>query len=340
MKLPMSSSNLLKNKSLVFAVELIMSLNNLEDARHGFTTYKNYLLSLNYLMSLIYPDYPEILAKLKNVQRNSNVDIGRVRDLLLNSWNSEVLLNFPGLLKNDFLKFSNHWSPVQSYYSIYLALRALIIAKNFDARGDHTTTLQVVVSNFIKGEKLLPLPWGLLLDNQGFQNLPEDVSPRQINPLENPYYFRSDQNRLCDSLCLFLKTTRKRVIEEKCQDWKGKHPTRKGPRKRLPAGQRKKIVQKTKAISTFDCFYRLRIRSNYKDVDIFILGSSAPETKYYFDALCNITDKTLFVIETYLYRYLGKKNMEQTISEYQQADTLGITKHLTFSVVKRCKYYD
>lgn len=316
-----------------------MNLKKLEDARYGFITYKNYLLGLNYLLDLIYSDYPKIVTNLKSVQPRTDIDLQKVRNLLLNSWNSELLLNFPDLLRSDFLKFSNHWSPVQSYYSIYLAFRALTVAKSINARGDHTTTLQVIVSNFIQGEKLLPLPWGLLCDNTGFQNLPENILPHQINPLENPYHFRTDQKQLWNSLCLFIKTSRERIIDEKCREWKDKHPTKKGRRKKLPSGQRETIAQAQRPVSIFDCFYRLRIRSNYKDVDIFILGSLIPETKYYFDALCNITDKTLFVIENYLLRYLGRRTMEEIINEYQQADTLGVTKRLKFGAISRSKYY-
>lgn len=316
-----------------------MNSKNLEAAHYGFITYKNYLLGLNYLLDSIYPDYPSIVTQLKSVQPRTDIDLQKVRGLLLNSWNSELLLNFPDLLQDDFLKFSNHWSPVQSYYSIYLAFRALIVAKNINARGDHTTTLQVIVSNFIQGEKLLPLPWALLCNNKGFQNLPQNILPNQINPLKNPYHFHTNQKRLWNLLYLFTKTTRERIIEEKCQEWKDKNPTKRGRRKKLPAGQREKIAQGLRPVSIFDCFYRLRIRSNYKDVDIFILGSTTPETKHYFDALCNITDKTLFLIENYLWKYLGKKTMDNIINEYQQADTLGVTKRLKLGVINRYKYY-
>lgn len=318
-----------------------MSLDNfnLKNAQYGFTTYKNYLLALSYLIDLTFPNYSMLVNSLKNIQPRHNINEHRVRSLLLNSWNSELLLNLPNLFQEDFLKFSNHWSPVQSYYSIYLGCRALIVAKNINARGDHATTCRVVVSNLIQGENLFPQPWGILMDGQGFKNLNNYTSPHSINPLENPHYFRNDPDKLWDSLCLFIRTTRYRIIEEKCQEWKDRHPTNKGARKRLPSGKKVKIAYSTQPTSLFDCFYRLRIRSNYKDVDIFILGSSAPETRYYFNALCNITDKTLFVIESYLCRYLGRKKIFTIINDYLQNDTLGISKSLKYSINNRFKYY-
>lgn len=170
--------------------------------------------------------------------------------------------------------------------------------------------------------------------------MPQAVSPKYINPLENPYHFSDDEKKLWDCFCLFLKTTHDRLIEERCREWKSTHQTQKGTaRKRLPTGQKLKIAQKVRAVSIFDCFYRLRIRSNYKDVDIFILGSSSPETEYYFDALCNITDKTLFLIENYIDRYLGRNKLKQLVYKYKEADTLGINERLKFNPIKRCQYY-
>ena len=86
----------------------------------------------------------------------------------------------------------------------------------------------------------------------------------------------------------------------------------------------------TRPTFIFDCFYRLRIRSNYQGVDIFILGSSVPETKYYFQAICNITDKTLFVLEKYLWDCLGKNTMTDIVNKYLKSDRLGINKKVFY----------
>lgn len=313
---------------------------NGDNARYGFITYKNYLTALSHLINVMYSDYSELTKSLKSVSLRENSDKERIKGLLMNSWNSEMLLNFPELLHDGFLKFSNHWAPVQSYYSIYLALRALIVAKGISARGDHSTTLQVVVSNFISTEKLFPAPWNIIFNiDDSYINLPNNINPSNINPLENPHNFKDDKQKLTDSFCLFLKTTHSRLVDEKCDEWKVKNPTKKGPRRRLPRGFREAESKKHRAISIFDCYYRLRIRSNYKDVDIFILGSSTPETTYYFDAIRKITDKTLFLIENYLFRYLGKKIFDEIINDYKKTDSLNINSNLSFGVLKRSVFY-
>jgi len=312
-----------------------MAYSKTKDSHRRFTTYKNYLLSFNYLLNNLYYDYGNILSNLKKIRLKPDSDFDKIRSLLLNSWNSELLLNLPFLFQDDFLKFSNHWSPVQSYYSIYLSLRALIVAKNMDARGDHSTTLRVVSSNFIQGEKIIPYPWDILLDCSKFCGIRGSSTINSINTLENPFHFHNDANKLQDSVCLFIKTTRERIIKEKCQEWKDCHPVNNKPRKKLKPGIRESISKATRPTSIFDCLYRLRIRSNYQDVDIFILGSSVPETKHYFNAICNITDKTLFVLEKFLSDCLGIENMNKIIGEYLKSDTLGINQKLGCGIFRR-----
>jgi hypothetical protein len=315
-----------------------MILNKSEDAHRRFTAYKNYLLSFNYLLNKLYPDYKSLTANLKRIQTKSSIDYKRIHSLLLNSWNSELLLNLPSLFQEDFLKFSNHWSPVQSYYSIYLSLRALIVAKNISAKGDHATTLRVISSNFIQGEKIIPFPWSILLDCSGFQGIKGKSVISPISPLENPFYFRNNLDKLQDSFCLFIKTTRERIIKEKCQEWKDHNPIKNKPRKRLAPGVKNSISKATRPTSIFNCLYRLRIRSNYQDVDIFILGSSAPETKRYFQALCNITDKTLIVLEKLLCDCLGIKEVNNIVDEYLKSDTLGINQKLGCGISNRISF--
>ncbi len=278
-----------------------------ELARYGFSTYKNYLLGLSYFMDLEYPDDRNIYSSIPSLLSIRNMDTSHIRRLLFNCWSSETLLNLPRFLDVDFIKFSNHWSPVQSYYAMYLAVRALIVSRNISARGDHTTTLNVCVSNFINNQRIFPGPWSYLNGLGGNDlNFPDDFTKLDLSIQQNPYFFRTDRNLLLSNYSLFLKTTRDRLFEEKIEIWKSNNPTHHGQRLRLPPGKRKEIDQSTRATSFLDCFYRLRTRSNYRDVDIFILGSGQQEARNYLDALCNITHKTLVMLESHLCSSIGK----------------------------------
>jgi hypothetical protein len=315
--------------------------NEIENARYGFSAYKNYLAGLSFLIDSSYQDYPSILTSLKNIRSQHGPDVNKIRSLLFNSWNSEALLNLPKFLDEEFVKFSNHWSPVQSYYAIYLALRGLIIARGIGAKGDHSTTLQVCVSNFIIGQKLFPKPWNILCSCRGdFKNLPTDFQHCDLNIQENPYHFRNDENKLINNFRMFLKTTRERVIDEKADDWKIKNPTRRGARMKLPKGKRVELDANTRDLSFLDCFYRLRTRSNYRDVDIFILGSNTYDSRKYLDSLCNITDKTLFVLESYIIQSVGVGQLQEWIGQYKNATQIDFVQKDLAGITRRKNFFE
>lgn len=307
-------------------------------AVYGFTTYKNYLSGLSYLMDLLHPAYQSITSSLKEVQASRDVDVDRIRKLLFNSWNSESLLNLPKFLDTDFIKFSNHWSPVQSYYALYLAARGLIVARRMDAGRTHEKTLNICAHNFID-QKLFPAPWNYLSGGRGvFKNLPRDLIELVINSQENPFFFKKDRDRLICNYRQFLKTTRDRMVDEKAEEWKEGHPTPAGTRLRLPSGKRDEIDTSMRDVSFLDCFYRLRTRSNYKDVDIFILGSSERDSVNYLESLCNVTDKTLFIFESYIARSIGRKEMLGLIEQYKTATNIDFVSNGVVGVTKRFNF--
>lgn len=312
----------------------------IENARYGFSAYKNYLAGLSFLIDSSYQDYSSILASLKNIRLRHGSDTNKIRSLLFNSWNSEALLNLPKFLDEGFVKFSNHWSPVQSYYAIYLALRALITAREIGAKGDHRTTLQVCVSNFIITEKLFPKPWNIICSYESsFKNLPCGFQHCDLNIQENPYHFRDDENKLINNFRMFLKTTRERVIDEKANNWKRKNPTKRGARMKLPKGKRAELDVHTRDLSFLDCFYRLRTRSNYRDVDIFILGSDTYDSRKYLDSLCNITDKTLFVLESYIAQSVGVSQLQKWINQYKTATQINFVQQEVAGITRRKRFF-
>ena len=294
-------------------------------AKTSFKTYKHYLLGYSYLLDLECPTYESISSRTVEVPRNTNADIGRITSLLFNAWNSEMLLNLPRHLSLDFIKFSNHWSPVQSYYGIYLSLRSLMIAKNMQTHGDHAATLQDCVSNLISGQKLIPAPWNILATADGYKNMTLETLP-EINSQEDPSLFRKDRDKLVASVCMFIRTTRDRLVEDAVSEWKTQHSLANGnKRSNLPAGQRQEISAAVRDVSVFDALYRLRVRSNYKDADMFLLGSDSSQAQEYLNALTKITDKTLMMLEMYISRSMGKNAFKQACAEYLERTKTLIT---------------
>ncbi|MFH1769636.1 MAG: hypothetical protein ABH833_03145, partial [Parcubacteria group bacterium] len=270
--------------------------------RASFITYRNYLLSCSHLSEYIYPDLSLLKMALKESDRYQVKNIERIKKLLFNAWNTELLLNLPSQFSKDFKKFSNHWSPVQSYYAVYLALRAFIVAKHPEAKGDHATTLKFVAINLIRDQALFPTPWNVLKHKDTYINT-SNIKVETVNALENPQW--NDASKLWGSYLMFVGTTHNRLCQEQCEKWKKEHPNINGTtRKKLPPGKKQEIFEWQRPVSFFDCLYRLRIRSNYKDADIFLLGAQEDEVQEYFESLCKLTNKLLFCIEHYLCCYL------------------------------------
>jgi len=284
-----------------------------------FITYRNYLLGLNYLLENLYPSYPDLLGALKKNIYTTKGATDPIKKLLFNSWNTEILLHIPTTFAKELTKYSNHWSPVQSYYSIYLAIRALFIAKDKSVTESHKKTLSTMVS-LIVDEKLFPPPWNLVFGTEGYLNLPL-IENEDVKVLNDPDRFKSNTDKLWNFPKIFVRRTRERAIEKACKDWKKdkNNVSSKGQLyKSLPKGQLEKLEKGTRRYTLFDCFYRLRLRSNYEDAEIFMSGVSNDDAEKYVRALCGITDKTLLIIEAHITSMIGAKKMRSFIEDYEK----------------------
>jgi hypothetical protein len=285
--------------------------------KNSFITYKNYLLGLNYLAENLYPTHTDLLGALKKNTYRTSGATEPIKKLLFNCWNTEVLLHIPTTFAKELTKYSNHWSPVQSYYSVYLGIRALFIAKDKTGEETHKKTLATVIS-FIVDEKLFPAPWNLVFGTDGYLNLPV-IENEDVKVLENPVLFKSNTDKLWNFPRIFVRRTRERAIEKACEKWKKENVNSKGqPYKALPKGRLELLNKGVRQYSLFDCLYRLRLRSNYEDADIFMSGVSDDEAEQYIGALCGITDKSLLIIEAHITSMIGTEKMQSFITDYEK----------------------
>lgn len=89
----------------------------------------------------------------------------------------------------------------------------------------------------------------------------------------------------------------------------------------MPPKKRNEIIQNLHPTSIFDILYRLRIRFNYQDTEIFL---KAPQdikqenfTKFN-NNLLTILDQSAQVLELLTARYLGKKTFESIVKEQEK----------------------
>ncbi|MFA5410346.1 MAG: hypothetical protein WC321_00575 [Candidatus Omnitrophota bacterium] len=293
-------------------------------AEKSFRTYKNYLKSIELIIETLYGS--ELFHKLKLALRNdvpvtaakpaSTVDLNKIKKLLFNAWYSEIILYLPNSFDPGLKFYSNHWAPVQAYYSVYLSLRSLIESSGVNCREDHTNTLNLIAS-WIKNDNLFLPPWNACCKgcveygNHKFYCLPDGYTAKEVSTLTNP-----SRDNMWDFYSLMLRTTRDRILNKRKMDWKRKHN-----RKRMLKAEIFELDKNIHPTTIFDSLYRLRIRSNYEDADAFMMGTQTQQdAENYHKALVTITGATLFTIETCIMQFLGKDNFKNLVDEFKKRD--------------------
>jgi hypothetical protein len=304
-----------------------------------FETYKNYLQSLSVYIKMHFGAAPNCFDKLKTkcIQRGifSGVQtttlpagtLEKIKKLLFNAWNTELVLALPASISAEFIKFANHWSPVQAYYALYLALQAYFRSIGMQAPPrDHAASLNTISAQIC----VFPPFWNVCcsgeptLKGAQYPNIPSGVVVKDISPLTTPA-----PQEFWDWYGMLLRTTRKRQFEKKLRDSGRQFKTKGGrPRKRFTAQQKRQVLAALRPTTVFDFLYRLRIRSNYEDADAFILGTmSQTDAREFNEALQAVTASTLFLIELHIARRLGAHGMESIIDEFMVGDEKGFSQN-------------
>jgi len=296
------------------------------DEIKSFKTYSNYLQSVKNFIISEYGDAPKcfesinckLLAKdsFSKIQTNSNLDIEKLKKLLFNSWHTELVFNLPFSFDPSFTQYSNHWAPIQAYYSIFLSIRAFFISSNIICEKTHNTTL-AKISNIIRERDLFMSPWNAYckglkqLKNVSYENISGEI--KEISNLSTP--------RLEDFWSwygMLLRTTRDRQHKGRREEILHRWKTRNGKRrKRLPKNRTDKIEKRMHATTFFDGMYRLRIRSNYEDADSFILGTmTSEEAETFYKSIYMILGTTLFIFENLIAKYIGKEKFVDILNDF------------------------
>lgn len=251
--------------------------------------------------------------------------------LLRNAWLTEIQLGLPSRY-SELVSYSNHWAPVQLYYSIYLAIRAFFLAENRNVGEDHTTTLKTISSDVFSRPELFPSPWKILCkgdpsgSNIEYSNLPDRIEIQPVSSLTSGEYVD-----YWGSYGLFLKTTRERQIDKSINDWK-----KSNRRKRIRDRERANLVGRLSPTSFFHCIYRLRIRSNYSDVESFLVSIERSDDSAKFNrSLRRICWYTVLVLELLIARYVGRRLFTQWVEEFIRYDSSELGTRL---VQRRCSH--
>lgn len=291
----------------------------------SFKTYKNYLQSIENLIIKTYPNLSLLKEKLDNncdISPLPELEFEKIKSLLLNCWHTELNLLLPDKAIRGLIRYSVHWAPVQAYYAIYLAIRALAESSKHKIKNTHDPTLGFI-SNWIVSRGHFPYPWACYSDGlgdlksckfYGFVDLFGEKEVRELIALSSP----SKKNYEL-FVSKFLKTTREHnFILKKKRATKIKTKSGDIP-KRFFKAQKEQIEKEMTKTTIFDCLYRLRIKSNYEEAETYILSKmSDDEAQEFYNSLKIITSHSLFVIEYLIIKYIGIEKFRQILSEFEK----------------------
>ena len=265
-----------------------------------FSTYLFYLESISRFLDLQYGDWDGLAlacaTKVKALAPLPTFDQTYVERHLRLAWNTECLL-YSGPDDIDLMRIANQWAPVQAYYAVYTAGEALAYLLDGIQIGAHKKTLRKLTEHLIKTG--LP-PW-----NHAYRG-PIGKPPGQQKPVNLPADLALPSN---------LQRQNVRPIQMLAKCLKAEHGHRVDDNwKKRPRQYKYKFDPGPTGLLHF--LYRLRLKSNYKEVDLFIARAQNHEVKAFADHLRRFTSATLTCFEIAVARKSSKKALLDAATAY------------------------
>jgi len=313
----------------------------------SFRTHKNYLNAFDKLLIQIdssrRPNFyhqlnQRILSSgiLPETER-SGVDYQQIRRSLHSAWGTEfILLSTKRLIEEDeLIRLSNNWSCIQTYYIFYYCTQSLVVAKWNQRPESHPKTQNIFYDLWGSRSFCMP-PWTFVCSSNGFLNIPEDIDVDASIHVWSVCDYENKWNLAGKA----LMTSRREVFKEKQQkareskrseirrEWKreervrianGRRP-RRIPSFRLPrltAEEKQRIDSRLRPFTLMDYLYRLRIKTNYVDSDMFTDGpefeNGSKNVRSFFN---RIASGTLFLHELAICNLVGRTRFQSWVSDW------------------------
>ena len=251
------------------------------------------------------------------------VDQDRLEQFLTLSWASELQFRLARLSDPVLLRYSNAWAPIHAYYAVYMSAQAWFLTIGSHELVDNHTGSLNTLSNQVSQRGLFPAPWNVTcsgcphIDEITFSNLPVGVNPESHFELLAAPSLQDFWPRYCK----LLETTRKRRLDRNIDEWK-----RKERRKNTWAHEKRAIASRLLPTTLFDFFWRLRVRSNYRDVRSFLMAGVAEDwQREFFQALETILESTVLLLEGLIVAYAGSDTYERTLDGFLRSQRHDLT---------------
>jgi hypothetical protein len=317
-----------------------------------FRVHSNYLTSFRMILASCYGGgrslytarLPEILENLSleirssrpysRISRNTDVDLAGIRSSLEIAWSTERILTLPHELGDEeLIPVANNWAVVQAYYVFYHATRALSLARGQPRPRGHSATKKTFSDVWTR---IGLLPWAFGDGAHGCENAPESI---EIDLTLNPWPGCDDLN-FWSIAYKALSSTRQDILKEQIDEgrkkkqrerqkaWELEEDTRlsKGARKRkkprfarplLTPTEKQETSNRIGTITLMDYMWRLRIRSNYEDSQMFAEGPEYPvDSILVYRNVRELTAATMLASEILVLKHIGRSQFSGMVDRW------------------------
>jgi hypothetical protein len=271
------------------------------DADRAFETYRFYLVCFQHVMTQQHGDWGSFggacAEATKKLQGLRDLDLLWIERWLKIAWNTEYLLTVAlEMTDPNALRISNQWVPIQAYYAVYAASEAASYALDGQKADGHAKALRKATEFFLRTGLT---PWNLAFSGSVGR---DNKAHRPVNfpqPLAYPNNLARSGVDPIQMLGTCLRAEHSNRVKE---GW-------------ASSGQRKFAFDPGHT-SLLHFLYRLRVKSNYRDVEIFVNNAPDDAIKDFARAVGFVVFRTLLFEEVLLARRCRKKTVIQLMDDY------------------------
>ena len=285
-------------------------------------TYRNYLECFGKFLQDKYSNPSALFTQLNVRPATFEIDEKVVRRFLFIAWNTEYLSSLNDSQKVEILKTNNQWKPIQIYYAAYSlgeAVSLLIDGKNPES---HNACIDKVNRLFVESLKIEPWCFAYNGNRRGGY---KDVNlPAGTTPTSN---LKQDISNRFGIIARCLRAEHDNQVDDF-------EPRKLSLAQKLRGEKKKLQIDFDPSYTTlFDFLYRLRIKSNYKDAEIFLVDCPDESTQSISKNLSIIGYYTLMLMESYIIKKWDKEKFLKLAKEYLKtagADESRLKHRVTF----------
>ena len=289
-----------------------------------FRAYLNYFEDLAWTIEELYGLKESLVAgvhdgveehlRTKHIQKRSLVSPSLIalEEAFQKSWANLRCLDLVVKDSKIFPEEFNIWVPVQAYYAVYHAVIGFAISSGQLIPRDHAKGLKLMGKEVERGS--LPFPWSAWCIGNPHNG---DLQFDGLTPSDGSVHVLSlpDPRTSADRLAMFLRTTRKKELDRRFHDERQRKIKPGCKRRNLSAAEKERLAEAMGPTTLFDLLWRIRKKTNYENVDTFVLGAGSYAWRF-ARALVTVTDGTVAVLEALAAAYVGPSLLADICKTY------------------------